>query len=282
MRLVGWSFGAEAVDELSAALERNESHAGVVRHLVAVGPDRSIDVLNAEVYVSVPFSGRSAATTRMLDRWVAEIEEALEVAGREIGVDLFLRAPGLIGRAPEELRRIVRSGLRRSVLHVVVGAGRGSTGIGREVTASIAHRRPVVWLVPPGDDVPTSIAVSAEEANLEIVPVSAIDEIPGAVIGAVKRNELAIRQLLREKDQIPVAVIELQEELRKRWMRKASPELLKAARISRERAVLLLTDPFALFHETSVSELDAFASVLGLDVLAVQQAVVKPNARASS
>ncbi len=225
------------------------------------------------VYLSVPFSNRTPITALALKRWAQDIEEALEEIGARNGLRLFLIVPGLPERDCNDLVGSVRKGLMHSVLHLVLAPGGGTPGIGRELQSSISRRRPVVWFTPRGQDAPRSVRAAASESDVEVVEFGASnggsEELRSAVQDVVARRLPTIRELLNEKDAIPVRLIELQSEMRRRWMRassEASSEVLTGTRINTERANLLLTDPFVLYHEATWSELDAFSSALGIDL----------------
>jgi hypothetical protein len=283
LRLAGWSFEAVAVATLAASLERAEPQHHLLRDLFAFGATPTQTTLNAEVYVSVPVSNRTATMGRLLGRWMSIIEDELESVGREIGIGLFMRAPGMSSRSAAEFIRSVRSGMRHSVLHIVVGAAGGTPGIGMEIEGSVARRRPVIWLVPPGDRAPNSVVLASHEADISILTIeSGIDHLRASLSSEVRQREAAIRRLLQENRQIPVVIMELQEELRRRFLKLGSAEPLVAAGIKPARTLLLLNDAFVLYHESSVSELDAFSSILGIDIFAARRYASRLDVRAES
>lgn len=62
--------------------------------------------------------------------------------------------------------------------------------------------------------------------------------------------------------------------MRRRWMRlDVTAESLATIRIGVERVNLLLTKPLALYTEASVSELDALASLLDIDIFIARNAL---------
>ena len=202
--------------------------------------------------------------TRTLTKWTADIEEALEEVSASSPIDLFLQVPGLRDRDLDELNSSVRAGLSRSVLHLVLAPGGETSGVGRELQSSISRRRPVVWLTPSGQLTPRSVQAGAREADIEILEFTTSDDLRSGVRDAVRHRLPTMRELLNEKDAIPVELIELQGEMRRRWLR-ASTEVLDGTRITAERAALLLTDPFVLLHDATLSELLAFSSALGME-----------------
>jgi hypothetical protein len=272
LRNLGWSpeDGAErALAELLREDATGRDTATVSLQMLSLvlsngGSPARARQLNAAVYLSLPFSNCTPAMRTRLAGWSSDIEEALEQAGARSGLALFLAVPGLRERDCDELVESVRAGMMHSVLHLVLGAGGGTPGIGRELQSSISRRRPVAWLMPSGHDAPRSVHAAASEADLEIIQFTSSAELRSAVQGVVDRRLPAMRELLHEKNSLPLALIELQSEMRRRWLRASPSDVLTSTRITPERANLLLTDPFVLFHEATWSELDAFGSALGI------------------
>ena len=152
LRNLGWAPQCGLERKLADMLRAN---APPIRLRTAVlahgGPPVRSDELNAVVYLSVPVASRTPAMYRKLALWASEIEEELELLGAQHGLNLFLHVLGLGQRDESQLRSSARLGLRDSVLHLVLGANGGTSGVGRELQASIARRRPVAWFVPPGE-----------------------------------------------------------------------------------------------------------------------------------
>jgi hypothetical protein len=272
LRTVGWSISVAQLERFATEIESNATVANLALRLLAARIAPEPCAQDAEVYLSVPRSNGGSRRQPLSASWGRAIEEELELLQQETGLRMFLRAPGLYERDRAEIRQTARSGLHRSVLHIVIGAGGGTPGIGFETCASMCRRRPVVWLVPEGDKAPQSIEVAADEWDVAILRVSSEDEVRAATRTQVGAKLPAMRDLLREKDTVPVAIMELQSEMKKRWMRFDSPEQLVRTRVSPERAAALLTEPFVLYHEASLSEIDALGSLLGIDIFAARRA----------
>jgi hypothetical protein len=272
LRAYGWSVDSGSLDRLGEAIERSESVAYLARRLLAARLLPPPDSSDAEVYVSVPISGVTATKRSLAASWTAIIEEELEKLEVLTGIRLFVRAPGLRERDPLNIRTTVRSGLHNAILHFVIGVGGGTPGLGIETYASTQRRRPVIWLVPNGTTAPQSIRAAAIEHDVEILSVASDDELRATVRQQVLAKLPTMRRLLCEKDDIPVAILELQEEMTRRWMRSSiTPEDLANVGIGAERANVLLSNPFVLYHEASLSEIDALASLLGIDVFVARK-----------
>ena len=267
LRILGWAPEAGA-DQTLAKLLQNEGtgrdRTASLRMLSLIlsagGAPANAAARDAGVYLSVPFSSRGVTQAG----WPSDIEEVLDQVGASCDVRLLLCAPELLG---ERNLGSLSSGLQRSVLHLVLG-GRGTLGVGRELQSSISRRRPVVWFVPPGQAAPPSVRAAALEADVEIVHFASSQELRAQVRDVVQGKLPTMLDLLKETNSVPLGIIKLQSELRRRWMR-ASPEVLANTRIGAERANLLLMDSAVLYHEASFSELDAFSAALGIDVFGV-------------
>jgi hypothetical protein len=275
LRTVGWAISPAELNRLGNEITRGESPAYLAVRLLAARVVPGPEALDAEVYLSVPVSNTTPGQRSLAASWGQAIEEELEALAGPTGLRLFMRAPGLHERDVSERRDLARSGLHRSVLHFVVGIGGGTPGIGIETHGSMCRRRPVIWLLPPGESAPQSIHSAAIEADVEIIEVPSKNDLPGIVRDRVMANLGTMRELLREKDTVPVALLELQEEMRKRWMRlDVTPENLATLRMGVERVNLLLLNPLVLYNEASVSEMDALASFLGIDIFIARKALM--------
>ena len=230
------------------------------------GPPACVDEINAVVYLSVPVSNRTPAMYRTFALWASEIEEELELLGVQHGLNLFLHVLGLGQRDENELRSSARLGLRDAVLHLVLGAHGGTSGVGRELQASIARRRPVGWFVPPGERAPQSVRAAVPEADITILPFSDVKQLRAGVRSVVSQKLTKMLEMLTERGSIPGGITAMQDELRSRWARCDTDAVLARARVTPDRAKLLLMDPFAVYHETTLSEFHAFASALGVDI----------------
>ncbi len=274
LRHCGWAPELRSIEILADDLRRRASLARLLARILSVGgapvSSERQDVI--EVYLSIPVSGCTPSARALLKRWSPIIEEELEAVGTMIGIPIFLRVPGLARRSSDELVEVVRSGLRRSALHLVVGARGGSTGVGIEIQNSLTRRRPVVWLVPPGEGTPSSVVAASLEGDISVVAFDSEVELRAAVRANVIRKLPAIKRLLDEKDAIPVRIIELQEEMRRNWLLRASTSIdvlhmaLEMVGIKPARAVLLLTNPFVLYHQASASEIDDLCAILGMEI----------------
>ena len=99
-----------------------------------------------------------------------------------------------------------------------------------------------------------------------ILPFSDVKQLRAGVRSVVNQKLTKMLDLLTERGSIPSGISGLQRELRARWARCDPAEVLDRARVTPERAKLLLMDSAVVYHETTLSELDAFASALGVDV----------------
>jgi hypothetical protein len=232
-------------------------------------PDEQQDF--AVVYISVPVSTPDSAAKAHARALAPAIEEELESIDVSGGPRFLVVTPGLTPRGPFQVQHSVRRGLASSAAHIVIGAGGGTPGLGIEVEASIAARRPVIWLVPDGSSPPQSIAACEIEGDVTIVPVG---HSAPAVRTAVREHVLArvetIRAVANELKQIPAAVLELQQEIVGRWTaHPPSDEELVKARIKRARAERLVYSPFAMLNEMNLAELGDLSELVGIDLFIV-------------
>jgi hypothetical protein len=270
----GLGLHATEIERLAAALIQQARHPQGPELLIAVVAGRARSRLSevAEVYLSLPGpTHRQPSLEGDIDAYKGAIEEGLHVGGTEIGMRLVLATPGQPARDSAELLSGCRSGLRHAVLHLVLGCCGGTTGTGREAQGSIERRRPIVWLVPPGDDAPRSVDVAALEAHVEILHFTDADDLRRKIADAVVRYTHPMHQLQAEKDLFPDWLLKLHFLLRRQFMRlELSNELLAAVRMHPGRLSALLADPYVLYHEASLAELDVLGDLLSVDVAALR------------